>query len=498
MNGMAQPDFNNPCRLPGFSYPAEREFVERVVNGEDCVIGDGRRPQKRIEQGDGANVIRAEVICFFARGGVEGARTCGDTIMMGAWVDNELDLSFADIGFVLALCGCHFDKKINLEHAKCPTLYLSGSHLGDGLKADGIRVSGALCLRENFSSTGEVRLLTAKIGDDLDCHNSNFSNPGKKALAADSANIGRCLLFKFTGKVRMNGVSVGTHLDCRGATFSDEVHVSVAEIKNTLVLQDIKGTGVFNFAATKAERIADDNQSRERFKFSLDGLTYRRFLYPGDIESRIKWLKNRPDGHSFSPQPFEQAAKVLFEMGRDSDARKILLTKEQLHTKEGAFSTSHKWWRNILGWIAGYGYQLEKTLAWSLSVIAVCGALFFAADRMCHIVPSQPAVMAHVNNQELVAAKCPGMTRPTEVAVCLFPEYPRFHPLSYSLDAFIPFFSLNQESYWHPQPAKADNFVDRWFFAFWYGLEVFLGWVLTSLLVLFATGLLKPRQSSGE
>ena len=47
------------------------------------------------------------------------------------------------------------------------------------------------------------------------------------------------------------------------------------------------------------------------------------------------WLSYHSAGDNFSPQPFGQAAKVLFDMGYNKDARDILLEKERLLTEKG-------------------------------------------------------------------------------------------------------------------------------------------------------------------
>ena len=87
---------------------------------------------------------------------------------------------------------------------------------------------------------------------------------------------------------------------------------------------------------------------------------------------------------------------------------------------------------------------------------------------------------------------------PTRVVEENFPEYPEFNALAYSLDVFIPFFALHQESHWYPQVQKGDGFLMFYFLRFWFWLEVAAGWLLTSLAVLSITGLLRPRQSSGD
>ena len=52
-----------------------------------------------------------------------------------------------------------------------------------------------------------------------------------------------------------------------------------------------------------------------------------------DAETRLDWLSRQtPErwGEDFWPQPYEQLAAVLGEMGHDEDKRRVLIEKERL------------------------------------------------------------------------------------------------------------------------------------------------------------------------
>ena len=205
----------------------------------------------------------------------------------------------------------------------------------------------------------------------------------------------------------------------------------------------------------------------------------------------------------FSPLPYEQAAKVLFGMGHANDAREILLEKERLQTKDERTPWHHKIGRRLWDVFAGYGYRLRRTACWMAGFVLVGAFLFNFADGNGRMVPHQPVVLANAEYREATNPpcaefKCPPEKRPTELVKRLFPDYPEFNALVYSADVFIPFFALHQEPYWYPKPREMDGWFFRWFMPFWYWLEIGAGWVLTSLFLLSITGLLRPRQSSGE
>ena len=201
-----------------------------------------------------------------------------------------------------------------------------------------------------------------------------------------------------------------------------------------------------------------------------------------------------------------------------------------------------------VGEFAGYGYQWEWTILWSLAIILIGWFVFSHTNDMGSIVPHQPAIIA----SEKFRNMSPNVP----------PEYPEFNPLVFSADVFIPVFALHQEPFWYP--AAGSESVSTWLFkgqeiigwtiggiiivifllvAFaeefllgfgesrvrwgnkitrygcplvvraatiyclyalgmvspkhWYWLEIGFGWILTSLFLLSVTGLLRPRQSSG-
>ena len=269
-----------------------------------------------------------------------------------------------------------------------------------------------------------------------------------------------------------------------------------------------------NLSSTKSAAVDDDEDSWKRFEFILDGFTYDTFYghSPTDSDTRLKWLAKRPGKRRlkngemadipFSPLPYEQAAKVLFDMGQDNDARKILLKKERLQTADKRTQQPRKLLRWLWGVFAGYGYRLRRTAYWMAGFVGLGALLFSCADYYGRMAPHQPVVLAHQDYNVAVGrakgeSKCPKAKRPTEVVACLFPEYPEFHPLVYSADVFIPFFALHQEPYWYPNPSDADRDLSMRFLLWWYWIEIAAGWLLTSLFLLSVTGLLRPRQSSG-
>ena len=224
---MTQPILNPVRFLPCPLLPAEARFARCLREGESCKVGDGKLPdpEKPVESGDTANVVRGEIIRFFAYGGSMENPVLGRVIhLQGALVCGEpLDLTHADIPYALFFENCRFASSVDMQHAECVALYLDGSHLAKGLKADGLTTKGNVPLRGGFSAEGGVRLLGANIGRNLSCMDGKFCNPRGYALDADQLTTKGSVLmgghFSAKGGVRLLGANIGGNLDCVGGKF---------------------------------------------------------------------------------------------------------------------------------------------------------------------------------------------------------------------------------------------------------------------------------------
>ena len=609
-------EIRNPAKLPTDLYPAEQEFSRCLAEGKPCIVGNGDfstpRPKEGIQSGDNANMIRGEIIRFFAYGGNEENPVLGSMLSLrGAWISGNLNLTHASIPYALMLDNCHFDGFVGMQYAECAALYLNGSHLAQGLFADGLTTKGNVYFRNSFSAEGEVRLVGANIGGDLSCLGGRFNNPGGNALSADGLTVkgsaylvegfsakgavrllgssiggdldcadgkfhnpgGKALNadglttkgsvnlrdgFSAEGEVRLLGASVNINLSCIGGAFHNpggnaliadglttkgdvffrdgfsaegevrllgvsiggdlgcergKLHnpggkaldVGGGNISGGLFWRKITCEGDVNLAYARADVLADDSVSWKSCKVILDGFTCNRYVGLVDAQSRIDWLAKRPDKMGFSPLPYEQAAKVLFEMGRVHDAREILLKKEQLLTERGDFSWISKWGRKVWRDVAGHSYRrLQKTFFISLGIMTIGSGLFYWGEQAGRIVPHQPAALVSSKYQY---GRIPAET-PTETVARKFSGYPEFNPILFSVDIFIPFLDLHQESFWYPAPdgghqhwwgSDEDGDFSWWvLLEVWYWFHIILGWGLSSLLLFFVTATLRSRKFPGE
>ena len=165
---------------------------------------------------------------------------------------------------------------------------------GNALNAEGAQVTGSvyLCAADTtpFHATGKVSLSGATIGGQLDCGGAQFENAGGYALNAERMKVDGSFLWQ------------------------------------KIVAGDIKGR--ISLAAAHVGDLVDDPESWPggNEQLDLDGFTYDRIVNsPTDAKRRKAWLEKgtRREG-TFLPQPYTQLAKVLRQMGHDTEARSIL------------------------------------------------------------------------------------------------------------------------------------------------------------------------------
>jgi hypothetical protein len=365
--------------------------------------------------------------------------------------------------------GAVIGRDFNCEKGKFINKY------GRAISADRIDVKGSVFLREGFHSEGEVRFLGAAIGGDYDCTNGEFVNEDGKAIWADGMDVKGNVFFregvKVGGKVSLIGAKVGEHFSW--------IHVKLTE-KTILDLRNAR-TGA----------LWDDKQSwPAKGNLLLDGFVYENFgdYAPKDANSRIEWLnKQYKQGQErFRPGPYEQLAKVLEKMGHNEDAIKIRIKKEEELTRLGGFGWAGKLWRYILEFTIGYGYQLWRAWLCVGAFILIGFFIFWGGHKAGVIVPMEKD--AYVSGQG-------GQLRE---------GYPKFSflgfsflgALVYSIDMFVPVLDLRMAKYWIPDANKSGKFlrfipVRGDFVRGYMWLHIITGWILTTLLIVGLTGLVK-------
>ena len=514
MNEKSLKDLLPETLKPGLT-PAEEKLLEAAQKGQEADLRSGREEEDNPEHSENwgpERTIRAEFLYWLCTDPEAGRRVHAKGIWIrGAKIAGPLDFTSATLPHPLLIQASALED-MTLAFAETRLLNFSGSSI-HSISADGLSVKGSMFLRE-VKSRGEVRLLGANISGQLACDRAIFENPTGMAFNADglSANMG--ILFNkvtakgevrflganirgpfacekaifsnsggnafnadglsvkgglflsevtATGEVRLLGADIGGQLACNQATFENP-EGKAFNGENLKVIQGLffnmkKTTGRIDLMHANAGVLVDQEESwPEKGKLLLDGFEYGALgpKSPQTSKERLKWLRLQPE-EFFSLQPYEQLAKVFRNSGRESDARAVLIAKQEDLREHGKLNRPTWLWNWFLGKTIGHGYQSERAILIIIIFWLIGSGFFYWAD-------------------------CLGVMRPTKENF-----FPSFNAFVYSLDAFIPFINLHQEDYWLPNVSVP---YGGWFLCyFWF--HIALGWLFSTLAALSLSGLIR-------
>jgi len=329
---------------------------------------------------------------------------------------------------------------------------------GQTIDADRARIKGSVFLRtyggskagSSFSSYGEVNLVIAEIGGNLECDGGSFINQGSMALTANSAAIGGNVFlrngFVAVGEVNFVGATIRNVIQCENGTFGDvDLHLASAR---ELDWEEIKSAANFDLRDAKVEMLRDDIGSWNHTTTpKLNGFIYGT-IFNNQIDSadRLKLIA-RQGGGKFTRQPYVQLASVLHNLGDDGGAEKVLgemerRTREERREKLG--SGPREWLQygedETYGVTVGYGVYPLNAVWWLVGLSAFGWIVFRRAKLQGAMAPTDKDAYGKYR----ATGKLPD-------------SYPPFNPLVYSVENCIPIVKLGQDDRWQidPHPKRA-------------------------------------------
>ena len=414
----------------------------------------------------------------------EGAKVGGCVFLCNGFrAEGDVRLVGADIGVSL---DCHDGKFVNRD--------------GNALVADRVKVAGSVFLGNGFSAQGEVRLLDVGIGSNLDCDGGEFVKPGGRALSADGLKVGGDVFLRHgliaDGGVRLIGADIGGSLQIMDAKFAigSRLDLERATIKGGFFWRRLGHNveAALDLSNASVGPIFDEKDSWPTSgNLNLDGFVYTRIGDgPTYAKSRLEWLARQP-ADQFTPQPYQQLAKVLHEAGDNVGARRVLIAMENSRRKDGKPKWLSWLWLWVLRATIGYGYRPWYALIWALLFVALGSGIFWRYSAL--ITPSDKATYEEMH---LTNGSCTAKT----------PDYYQsFSPVVYSLDAFLPIISFGQKDRWMPNAhcgnplnlkprwawlaqltpgwITAGWLTTGWLLRLYLWFHIGLGWLLTTLFV---------------
>jgi hypothetical protein len=471
---------------------------------ESCIVGEVR-----------AQLIRWLCVTREAKVLID---PCGIQVRC-ARVTGQLNLDYADVPFPIALCNSVLSEPASMICIRVPDLAFSGSSTR-AVRMDSAFVANSVYLDFGFQANGEVSLLGAQIGRDLQCSAGTFINKGDVAIYGDGLNVGghvhfraekghdgTPVPFRAEGSVRLHSARIAGDLDCTGGEFSNleggnrgrSIHLGPAIIKGTTFFRAGVGSqrddapkflsdGIIDLRGAATGSLWDDKSCwpREGSLF-LDGFVYERFRTsdPGDTEitvptdgkTRLEWL--RLDTGTRGTQPYKQLARVLRDRGDTDGARLVLEALEEKLARTNDLIP--RYWRGFpLHWLRfpaywlkrmiGFGYRPGRAI-WALIFLWLVGSIcYWRGDQARMMIPTdKDAAESFVSRRKLP------------------PHYSNFSAPIYSLENTFPLVKLGQADKWQPDPANGKSSpLQRivWF-------QNIAGWFLTTLFLAAVSGLVQ-------
>lgn len=366
----------------------------------------------------------------------------------------------------------------------------------------------------NFRSHGEVRLLAARVGMQLNCLGGEFVN---EAPDEQRKGVAGCALNLEIARVGYE-IFFGTteHTDRLPATIRGSIKLRGTTTRELVDRGFIDETGVAEeyFPATVGPRIKPLVCA-----VVMDGFNFERLN--GDAwlgaKARLGWLLRQPHDDlagDFRHQPFDHLVSVLRAMGHDDDARDLSVAKQDQLT--GRIDAQHKrlagagvlaalvllaagqslwaaivigfllvtksgqWlWRTVFRLSVAYGYRPGRGLVIALALAMAAGWFYQQAQAN--------GGLGHHSAESGKSAPAADAAAP-------------FHPYVYSFDVMLPVVKLGQADAWTPTNKAFTLRLPLGFgtvpvgagatqFVVW--TETVFGWLAGGILVALVSGLIK-------
>lgn len=344
----------------------------------------------------------------------------------------------------------------------CEGAVIDGGDRDLAVRAHRVNVRGDVIFRD-MRAQGTIRITGATIRGNLECGNAIIEGREKNvALHADRITASNVYLrhLRAHGAVRLVGARINGDLSCDHASFlgADEYSLNARNlwVANTFFWRRLvcKPSGVVRLLHAKVGQLTDDVESwPDANKLIIEGFDYGGFglRSPQTGVDRLRWI-GLQGVDRFRPQSYEQLAKVFRSMGREVDARMVLIAKQEARRKKADLNRRTRTWLWFLGKSIRYGYEPWRVMGFMMGMIVIGWAVFSFAE----------------------------MTPTGKVT-------PHYNPFIYSLEVFVPLVDLHQERYFLPHGSAPGAAWCLWYFWF----HIILGWVSSTLLVAALTGLIK-------
>ncbi|QPJ64650.1 MAG: hypothetical protein G3M78_04290 [Candidatus Nitrohelix vancouverensis] len=276
---------------------------------------------------------------------MRGAVVDGDLEMNRARFYYGLDMDRAQVEGIFFMRDLSANQFIFVNGSVKGNAYIEGSRI-QSLFMEGTRLGGSVFIDQNFSRHKKMCLSFLKVDGNVFFDHSVLGN-----LELSYASVQGMLSF---GKGREKSLwQNDSRLDLKNAS------------------------------ATRLEMDLHPKQGEDKFPgipglIHIQGMTLSHWELLGAQENREEDMENLKHWLSlhkpYTPQPYQEAAKVLRKAGFEAEASEILYTGRERERQELSHSFGKKIWLLLMDALIGYGYKIERSLI-SIGVMIALGWL---------------------------------------------------------------------------------------------------------------------------
>lgn len=246
-----------------------------------------------------------------------------------------------------------------------------------------------------------LRMTTAKIGGDLDLHDTRLTGKGGPAMRMDSATVEG--ITSLSRGFRAEADCDGAAVDLTGAHFGEDLVFSGSSIVQSRygeIALDLTSASVVDRLVLPTTTVPDGQL------IDMDGLRYGTIPLRASLPEWLLLLSKQTP--AYAAQPYQQLASVHRAAGHEADARLTLIAQQTDLRRRGDLGGPV---RRLLHWLSGlligYGYQSWRALAGLMAtVILALSLVFVAADQRATAPPvGQPRVQCTVVEKIGLAAE---------------------------------------------------------------------------------------------
>jgi uncharacterized protein YjbI with pentapeptide repeats len=431
---------------------AEKWVVARVTAGEEADLSQQFPADKDRK-------LSARFLEGLLMGALPGVKPHRNGVrIIGATIDEPIDLTNAQIPCEVWLEYCQFNKSVTFNRASFvgSVLFDDSTFKGDA-SFSGMKV-GFFAFFRKAVFEGPVSFGYADIAASLVADEAQFKNKEQSANF-NSVKVGDAAFFRkavFEGPVDFLGADIASQFVAIGAQFQNKekgASFNGMKVREYAFFNNAAFDGPvdFSYADFAWLDLSSASWPKAGVQFDMQGMRYKYMrAAPGNEPESHKALLKLADQSAYTADVYSNLEEFFLRQGYRGDADRAFIAGKRRERKENL--TGFHWVGSfLLDWLVGYGRRPWQAGIPCVALVAL-GCVLFSPKKM---EPQKPEDAPRV--------------------------YSRFW---YSLNLFLPVVDLQAGKVWKPK-------ADQTFLRNYMRVHIMLGWILIPIVLAALTGLIK-------